>query len=176
MSLIEALLNQRLVLLTLGGAGLLLLLALLLGVLSMFKAIRARRAVRRMQETAEQAAREMAEREVLEESEPVITLRDTSSKAASTTTSPSAAPASTSASAAPSAQPEAASTPVTSTETTTDAKPASESMLDLLSVFVEDNNAEKRAVLIRDLPQIDIHDLAALCSKTAAAFGGKAQA
>jgi len=139
MTLLQTLLQQRLILLSLGGTALLLLLAMLLVMILQVRAAFIRRAERQTLSVAEDVSEELENHP-----DPIVP---------SSITTPIIVPQ-------PVTAPAVAPVEIQNTENI-----VSDSMKDLLSVFVDDNSTAKRAVLLSDLPEVSIHDLLALANR-----------
>lgn len=174
MALLQALLGQTIFLIILAAAGVLLLLAVLLAILSQMQAFATRRKLRRLERAAALESAPAPEEALRQPhaggSTPPIHQNaaaaghSTPLPVVTTATPPAGKP--TGASAAPAAP---AATPTPTAET-----PVSDGIKDLLSVFVEDQNSEKRLALLKDLPEIDVRDLATLSAELMDALRDKA--
>lgn len=165
MTLLQALLEQRLFLLILGTAAGLLVFALILAIASQARAALAARKLRKRERTAHQAV--TAEQSAAQPEAHTATPASGSNSAASSASVTAAAHSASTANPASAAQAPPPATPAAPEAVSANQNPLQDGIKDLLSVFVEDANHEKRTALLKGLPLVDINDLVVLCQQTA---------
>lgn len=179
MSLIDQILSQKIVLVS---AGLAILLILAAVGFALFPRIRARRAravrIRQLKQQQAQVTREAAEQEEIQDVDipggDGSALNPTGAKTVVLPSNkPGAAPVVPVVSAPPA--PAAPAAPVVSAAaSTTKSDEPTPAMQDLLSsVFADEENSARQAILMKGLSPVDINDLLMLCNNIVAQLNGK---